>query len=427
MSHGHALHIDLDAAMAAEPIQPAARVRRLLWGCVLVGVLTMFLGWIRFNPSHLWGAYYVNVMMWMGVALGSVMTAAIFQIVRAQWSPPIRRIAEANVYFLPVAFVLVMFSYFGKEHLFPWANAPMPGREWWMQPDCVYLRFAVLLGLLFWLSIRYVKLSLRSDIGMLREKGQVERYKGWFYKGLIKNWKGTDEEVLSIQRKLSCSGPVLIIAYVIIYSLFSFEMVMSMDTIWFSNMFGGFFFVGNIYMGWAMTAMLVVYFSDFNSDYAKTVSKYQLWDLGKLTFGFCMLWGYLFFSQYLPQWYGNLPEETAWLLTRTRGEWRGISYVVFSLCFVIPFIMLLSEDVKKNGKTFASIGLLILIGMWLEKYVIIMPQFFPDFVPLLHGGILEVGIFFGFLGAYGLCIQSFMSHFPFIPVSHPMTKGSIDW
>lgn len=427
MAHGHSLHIDIDSVIKAETIKPEAKIRRLLWGCVTVGVLSFILGWVRFNPSHVWAAYYTSLLMWMGLAFGAVITTAIFQIVRATWSMPVRRIAEANVNFLPWAFALWALSYFGKEHLFPWATKPMPGREWWMQPDFVYLRFAVLLGFLIFLAMRFVRLSLRSDVGSLRESGQKQRYTGWLYNYISKDWKGSDQEIVKIQRKLSCSAPVLIAFYAIIYSLFAFEMLMSMDTIWYSNMFGGFNFVGNVYMGWAMITLLVIYFAQYNKDYDKTVSTHQLWDLGKLTFGFCMLWGYLFFSQYLPQWYGNLPEETAWLLTRTRGTWQGISYVTFSMCFVIPFIMLLSEDLKKNPRTLAPVCLIILIGMWLEKYVVIMPQFFPDFVPILYGGVIEVGIFLGFMGVYGLSIQSFMSRFPFIPVSHPMTKGSIDW
>lgn len=82
--------------------------------------------------------------IFQGLALGGVMTAVIMQIVRATWGAPVRRLAEANVAFFPVAFFLFLTTYFGKEYLFYWGSKPMPGREMWMQPGFVYTRFAIL-------------------------------------------------------------------------------------------------------------------------------------------------------------------------------------------------------------------------------------------------------------------------------------------
>jgi hypothetical protein len=428
MSHGYPLNINLEEVLQTEPIQPVLSLRRLFIICALVGALTFLLGLFYTTPERLWGSYYVSLLMWMGLACGGVMIAAIVQIVRAKWSPPIRRITEANVAFLIWAFPLFLLTYFGKETLFPWARAPMPGREWWMQADFVYLRFTVLLAVLFLLMWRFVRLSVRSDIGLLREIHKKDSF--WFkhgYSGLCKNWGGAEHESITIQRKLSVSAPVLVLAYVVIYSLFGFEMIMAMDTIWYSNMFGGFMFLGNIYMAWAMLILLVVYFNKNSPAFARNSTVNTLWDIGKLTFGFCMLWGYTFFSQYLPQWYGNLPEETQWLLLRTTGLWQPISYTVFGMCFVMPFILLISEDLKKTPKALSAVAIIILAGMWLEKYVLVMPQLTPGSIPVLTDGLYEIGIFLGFLGLYGLSIQGFMKKYPFIPVSHPLTRGSKDW
>lgn len=429
MSHGPVLNIDIDEVITSGPITPAVNLQRIFWGCIGVGFFTFLLGLVKFPAELLWGAYYTNLVFFMGLACGGVMITPIIQIVRAKWAPPIRRLAEANIVFLPWAFIGLMLTYFGRNELFPWGHAPMPGREWWMQPSFVYFRFAVLFLLLFWLMYRYVSLSIRSDLGCIRED---EKYRdkwqgGWLYAYLTRDWAGSDVERLQIQRKLSCSGPVLVIAYVLIYSLFAFEMIMGMDTIWYSNMFGGFYFVGNIYLGLAVTTLLMVFYIKKSPAFARTIETQQFWDIGKLTFGFSMLWGYLFFSQYLPQWYGNLPEATHWLLLRARGLWMPLTYATIGMCFVMPFIWLLSEDIKKTPSAYASVCIVIFFGVWLEKYVTIMPQLSPNAIPLLSGGILEVGLFFGFLGVYGLCIQNFMKRFPFTPVSHPLTTGSIDW
>ena len=428
MSHGPSLKVDVEGAIKAGPIKARKSTKIILSVFTLIGLATFILGIVS-SPKNLWGAFYINLLFWMGLAAGGVITTVIFQIVRAKWAASIRRIAEANISFLPWAYGLLLITYFGKEYLFPWgvSGEGMPGREWWMQPDFVYARFAIMLGLLFFCMHKFVSMSLRSDIGTLRaDSSHKENWRGWTYRNLTKNWKG-ESETKDLQRKMSIFGPVLIFLYAVIYSLFAFEMIMGMDTIWFSNMFGGFNFVGNVYMGWTSLALLVMYIASRNSAFAKNVSKDQLWDLGKLMLGFAILWAYLFISQYLPQWYGNMPEETQWMILRTRGEWRPFAYLTLGASFVVPFLLLLSEDVKKTPKIFATICSVCLLGVWMEKYMVVMPQLTPDSISLKTGPYLEVGLFIGFLGLYGLCIANFLRKYPFLPVSHPMTKGSVDW
>ena len=152
----------------------------------------------------------------------------------------------------------------------------------------------------------------------------------------------------------------------------------------------------------------------------------------RTTFGFTMLWGYLFFSQFLPQWYGNLPEETQWLFLRTREyPWKGLSWLTFSCAFVFPFIVLISEDVKRVGKTVVPVTLIILLGVWLERYVTVMPQLSPTAIPLVTAasgsGVMELGIFLGFMGIYVLSVLGFWSRYPMVPVAHPLTHGSDKW
>lgn len=426
MSHVEIAHIELDHIVNVEPIKAASTLKTVMMLCVLVGIITMIWGLATGDAQHVWASYYVNLIFFMGLAVGSCIIPAIFQIVRAVWSSPVRRLAEANSGFLLWAYLLFLLSYLGKEHLFPWGRMPMPGREWWMQPNFVYIRFALMFGLLFFLIYRYVNMSLRGDVGLLKERAKnKDRWSGWPYDFLARDWSGAASEIKTIQPRLSWNGPLLVLAYVVIYSLFAFEMIMGMDTIWYSNMFGGFIFIGNIYLGWATLCMSATYFSNSNSEYAKVIKSQQFWDLGKLTFGFAILWGYLFFSQFLPQWYGNLPEETQWMIVRTREfPWKGLGYAVLGMCFVLPFILLLSRDVKKAPTVLSAVCLIIFIGMWLERYIIVMPQFTPDYIPFSP---IEAGIFFGFLGIYVLSILNFLEKYPFIPISHPLTYGESDW
>ncbi len=424
--HSSSPSVSLDELLKTEPIKPRASMKTLMWLFVTLGAISFSAGMVVLPKEIFWGSFLVNVFFFTGLAAGSCVIPAIFQIVRATWSPPVRRIAEANVAYLPIALITILVTYAGREYLYPWGRAPMPGREWWMQPCFVYGRFAVLLALLFFLMWRFVRLSLRGDIGLLRDRARSqERWQYIGYDGLVKGWKGAEREVPELQRKLSWNAPLLVAVYAVVYSLFSFEMLMSMDSLWYSNMFGGWIFVGNIYMGWAVLALTAIRLNGTNAQYAKVLTSQQLWDVGKLNFGFCMLWGYMFFAQFLPQWYGNLPEETAWLMLRTREmPWMSMGWFVFGCCFVLPFVMLLSRDLKKTPLAYSVVACIICVGMWFQFYLLVLPQMSPKSIPL---NIFDLGLFLGFLGMYGLSVQGFRAKYPFVGLSHPLTYGDSRW
>jgi hypothetical protein len=424
--HAELLDIDIEEAIDAAPIKPSTGLKKAALIGLIIGALTFGAGLLWYPHNLLWASYYTDLIFFMGLAAGSAMIPVILQIVHATWASPVRRLAEANVAFLPWAWLLFVVTYFGRNDLFWWANRPAPGKETWMMPDFVYGRFAVLLGVLFILMWRFVRMSLRGDVGLLRERAKDKnRWAAPLFTELTRKWRGVDTEVTALQRKMSWNAPVVLIAYALIWSLFAFEMVMALDPVWSANMFGGFEFIGNIYMGWAVLALSVMYHARLNKDYDKTVGRQQLWDMGKLTFAFCMLWGYMFWAQFLPQWYGNMPEETQWLILRSREyPWKAMAWFTFPMCFVIPFIMLLSEDLKKTPVAYACVCAGIVIGIWTEKFMIVMPNFSPDHIPF---GAIDIGLFAGFLSAYVLAIQTFLSKFPFLPVSHPQCRNIDEW
>lgn len=424
--HSAAPSIDIEKAINAQPFQPAATLRKALWLAVLFGVTTFFTGILSGDAAHTWFCFYWALIYFMGLAAGGVIISAIFQITRATWSASIRRLTEANVAFLPVAFILFLATYVGRQYLFPWARSPRPGTEWWMQPGFVYVRMGLLLGILFFFMWRFVRLSLRGDIGMAKDHAKdPSRWYGFFYNAITERWRGLPLEVSEIQNRLSQRAPALALVYAIVYSLFAFEMVMAMDYRWMSNLFGGFMFIGNIYGAWAILTLLTLYHVKRDKVFAEWVTTNELWDLGKLTFGFCMVWGYFFFSQFLPQWYGNLPEETQYLILRTREfPWKGFAWVTLAACFIVPFILLLSRDLKKTPRCIGTVSVLILIGLAMERYLLVMPQFSPGIIPF---GVTEVGIFLGIFGLYGLSLQGFLASVPPVVISSPLAHGSADW
>lgn len=116
------------------------------------------------------------------------------------------------------------------------------------------------------------------------------------------------------------------------------------------------------------------------------------------------------------------------MILRTREyPWINLAYVAFGMSFIIPYICLLSRDVKKTPWAHSLVALVLMTGVWLDRYMIIVPEVSPDHVPLFVAPWIDIGIFLGFLGAYLLCVTNFLSKHPFVPISHPMTHGSVDW
>jgi hypothetical protein len=152
----------------------------------------------------------------------------------------------------------------------------------------------------------------------------------------------------------------------------------------------------------------------------KHISTEQYHTLGKLLFSFALFWVYSYWSQFLPIWYGNLSEETPFVVLRMKPPFQSWAWTVFFLTFFIPFFGLMNWTTKKNPKlhiVFAFIGLL---GIWLERNILILPSLDPTRFDLT---LPQVGVMLGFLGAFSLAFLRFASRYPMLS-SIGIPKGS---
>jgi hypothetical protein len=141
-------------------------------------------------------------------------------------------------------------------------------------------------------------------------------------------------------------------------------------------------------------------------------------DIGKLIFALTVFWTYNLFAMILPIWYGNMPEETGYLLLRmVIDPWSGLSKVVLGICFLFSFSVLLSRGIKKTPEALAAACMVIATGVWLERFLLVMPQVWhKDTLPL---GLVEIGVFVGFIGAFVTVVTHVLSRVPAVPVSDP--------
>ncbi|MCZ6750381.1 MAG: hypothetical protein O7E51_00965 [Acidobacteria bacterium] len=353
------------------------------------------------NPVRAWQIFLVNFLFWSGVAVAGVVLAAIFQVTNARWARPLKRLAEACAAYLPVSFLLFLCIWFGRRSLFSWIDQPPAAIAAWLNSSFFFLREAVGLLALYGMSLLFFYRSVRQDSRALahRQAGDSPR-------------TGLDAGFL---HKL---GVGLLILYAFVYSLVALDFVMSLDPAWSSTLFGAYYFMGNLYLGLAAVTVFTLY-ARWRYQLEKTIDSRILHNLGKLLFAFSLLWTYLFWSQYLVIWYGNLPHETGFLILRIAHEpWSSLAVVVLTMNFLVPFLVLLPRSRKENPGTLLGIALVILTGMWLERYLLVAPSLAA--APEIVLGGAEALITLGFLASFLLAYLTVLSKVPILPVGDPL-------
>jgi hypothetical protein len=406
-------HLSIEAVLAKLDRPLPAWARPLAVSGIVAGALGFLILLLGDNAPRAWRAYHLNWLYWTGLAQAGVLFSAVTTVAKGRWAAPVRRIAEASVAFLPISFALFLVLWLGRAEIFPWIRHPItdvPGKSFWLRDWFLFLRDGAGLLLLYGLSFWFVYHSLRPDAATLQGHAPA-RVRG-LYAWLARGWDPAQGHGRSHELRERIA-PGLVLAYAVVMSLIAFDCVMSLAPYWLSNLLGAFFFMGAWLSGLMSLALLALFWRR-HLGLEHLITTTHLHDLGKLGFGFTVFWGYLFFSQFLVIWYGNLPEETSFMFLRmARPEWRGISAAMVLLCFLIPFWGLLFRKPKQTPALLATMATISLLGIWVDRYVFTVPslvQAAPD-LPL---GWPELVVTAGFFGLWALAYQWFAVRFPIV-------------
>jgi hypothetical protein len=356
-----------------------------------VGAFALVTGLGGAHAERTWWAYHVNFVFWAGLAQAMVVFAATLKLAKGHWSGVIIRFAEAGVAFTTVSVVLFVALFIGRQHIFTWLHEPRPDVGGWLTTKWFFARNGAVLAVLSWLSWRFVRHDLAPDVRELATGQAADR----------------KEDAGRIAR----DAGILILAYAFGYSLLGYDLIMSLAHKWVSNLFGAFYFMGSFLAALMAIAVLGIVLRRAMGLGAVFSAKQQH-DLGKLCFGFTVFWAYLMWSQFLVIWYGNLPEETYFIFYRLYGAWRPIGIAVFFLVFVIPFVGLLGEKPKRYPPTMLGFALVSLAGIWLERYLEVVPSVNHAAGPAI--GVPEIGVTLFFGGLFLLAWAWFAARYPII-------------
>jgi hypothetical protein len=346
-----------------------------------IGAVAFALALVRGEAARAWQAYLVNLLFFLGVAQGGVVVSAAAYLAQGRWAGVTQyRLAEAASGFLPLGFVLFWGLYFGRTLIFPWVLHPIAQKAMWLNTPFLFARDGISLLVMTLLSLWLVRVS----------RGDAARA-----------WAANPSDIEMPPPAIRRLAPAVAMTYAAVYSLIGFDLVMSLAPVWRSTLFGAYFFEAAFLSAIAAMAFTAAIMRGRLGPGNLFTHPKVLHDLGKFTFAFSVFWVYLLFAQYIVIWYGDIPVETFFIVQRVYYlPWEPLSYVVVILMWVLPFTVLLGVRPKRTPAILGTVALGVLVGIWIERYVLVVPSLSQHVLPF---GWIELFITIGFLGAFLLC------------------------
>jgi len=221
--------------------------------------------------------------------------------------------------------------------------------------------------------------------------------------------KGKNEKAL--QRKVYLLSPVILIAVVIPNTLIAWDFGMMLIPHYHSTVFPMYFIMGNMFAGTAAILILVVILSRYISinSYFQTV---HVQSMGVLLTGFALFWLYFFWAQFFVSWFGNLPNEYGVLAKQMYGHYAPVFWIMIVCNFIIPIASLIFLKVKQTWWMMILVAIIINLGIWLNRYLIVVPALADDHYPL--SSLTEFGITAGLVSGFLLFLFLLFNTFPVV-------------
>jgi hypothetical protein len=389
------------AAPTGSPKSPAVWIFMAL---VVTGGVAFVSGLTGQHPERAWQAYLINFLLWSAMAQGAVLFSAVMHMTKARWSGPLSGLAESFAAFFPLSFVLFLVLFLGKAHVFPWLHEDLHGKEAWLNIPFLFWRDFLGLLILYVLGFGYLYNTLQLKFDPNQPRKGVRKY---IYSG----WQQNSRNLERLKSRMTMWGGFYIFAFALVLSLIGYDLIMSMDPHWVSTLFGAYNFVKAFYVGLGALIILtcIVYLRHGETS---GITASHLHDIGKLFLAFCLLWADFFYVQLMVIYYGNIPEETHYVIARTMlAPWNRLAWTIFIGCFIGPFVILLNKKIKTKPILMMILCSAVIIGIWLEHLLLLGPA-------LSHGAqsipisISDGLISLGFLGLMAIAVRYFLKVFP---------------
>ena len=352
-------------------------------GLILIGVISTAYAFIT-DIHAAWTSLLFNNYFFLGISIFAVFFVALQHVAEAGWSTAIKRVPEAIMTFLPYACAVMIFIVIAAilhwNHIYHWMEegimtegAPnydkiIAGKEAYLSPIFFLVRSIIYVTVWIYCAKRLRDISLQGDLeGGIGEKS--------YNKGItVSAW--------------------FIVFFAVSSSTASWDWIMSIDTHWFSTLFGWYIFSEWSAIGFTTILLFCLFLK--KQGYLEHLNESIIHDLGKWVFAFSIVWTYMWFSQFMLIWYSNIPEEVTYFITRIE-DYNFLFFGMVVLNLIFPLIVLMNSDFKKTNFIVILTGIVIIIGHYIDVYNMIMPSAVGD---MWSFGPAEIGGFIFFLGVF---------------------------
>jgi hypothetical protein len=344
---------------SAQTLRVAPQLTILVRGGMAAGLIA-FLASMVLSPQQGWTSLLMGSYLVLCLALAGVFIIALAYAVNAEWGITLRRVPEAMASALPYGAIGLAAVFLFYPSLYPWVangvhEAAITGfKKMWLNFPFFLARAGIYIGTWLLFSAVIVRRSRRQDA------------------------------------RLGGVSAAFLVVFAFTFWLATTDWIMTLDPLWYSTIFAVYNFSGLFTSGLAMMILLVLW---MRKGPLKGIARdSQVEDLGKLLFGFCTFWMYIWFCQYMLIWYANIPEETAYYISRVSRFWLPLflANVVFN--WLAPFTLLLTRSSKRNPGMLVAAAILVLVGRFLDLFLMVTPAVYGD-KPVV--GILEVSVVTG--------------------------------
>ncbi len=379
---------------AAPPVVELIQRRSLIIGGV--AAVACALGAFA-DPAQFFRSYLTAYLLWLGISLGCLAILMLQHLSGGVWGFVIRRLLEAATRVFPLLALLFLPLLFGLHQLYPWADPAKVAQDPLLQHKAAYLNVTGFVARAVFYFALWCGLS-----------------------HLLSRWSLEQDQVprAALRDRMQAFSAVGLLLYGLTTTFSAVDWVMSLDPHWYSTIYGMLFMAGGAVGGMALVIAMASLLAR-HRPLSDVLAPGHFHDLGKLLLAFVMIWAYFAFSQFLIIWSGNLPEEITWYHVRLAGGWRLVGLALLLFHFVLPFLLLLSRDLKRQGRALALVAAAVLAMRYVDLYWMVAPSF-PEAVAGLQFHWLDLA---APLAVGGLWLAEFLRQLksrPLLPLNDPL-------
>ncbi|MFT4659917.1 MAG: hypothetical protein ACI8XB_000167 [Patiriisocius sp.] len=401
---------------------------------MIIGVIGLVSRFVTDHSAHhdvFWSNLLINGLFFTFITFGALFFIALQYATETAWSVMARRIYEAILGFLPVGIVILcivfLASTFHMNHIYHWmdssvtnefvmestVNSDHPtyvnemqegaiandhfdsiiaGKSSYLNPMFWWLRNLVYFATFLFFAWKFRKTSLEED-----EVGGSEIH--------VRNYR---------------RGALFLVFFAVFSSSIGWDWIMSIDTHWFSTMFSWQAFSGMWVTAMIVSLIMALYLK--SKGLLPQLNESHVHDMGKWVFAISFLWTYLWFSQFMLIWYSDIPEEVTYYAVRF-AHYGVPMWVVVGINFLLPMILLMSRDAKRNSNFLITVCTVIFFSHWFAVYMLVTPGVQHDHWSGLE--FSEVAMMLGFLGLFIFVVLNTLSKANLVPKGSPFMDESI--